>query len=172
MSILDASATKLRAQIAKTEATLDTLKDKLAKLEAAQKGQPKPVSGLEMLWAACLPISRNRSSKFQCRTEWNRIPLTDRPRITDAIDALKVWNRSDDWKKDGNIYATGLHKWIKNRQWENLPDVSAVNPGARYSNPIKPIPKDDGDTVTDPAEIARLLGRKPTSNTPAHTPNP
>ncbi len=160
-----ATAERLRKQIAKAEAALDILKNKLAKAEARVSGAPAPVTGLDLLWKEAFPIAKTRSSKFACRTEWNRIPLSERPTIAEALSALKIWKRCDEWKADGNTFVPGLHKWIKNRQWENLPEVTVVDPSARYrSAPKKPEPPSDpSEEVTDPAEIAKILGIKPIS---------
>lgn len=91
-------------------------------------------------------------------------PPGERPKIADAVAALQIWNRSEEWKKDGNSYVPALHRWIRNRQWENLPEVVRVNPSARYSNPVRPqrntTRADEADIVTDPDEIARILGIK------------
>ena len=163
---LDTAAKSLRSQIAEAQAKLETQQARLAKIEAQLDGKPAPTTGLDLLWDAALPIARTRSSKIQCRTEWNRIPVSERPKVADAVAALKIWNRSEEWRKDGNSYVPVLHRWIKNRQWENLPEVVRVVPSARYSTPQKPIPADDSETVSDPEEIARFLGLKPTPKKP------
>ena len=153
---LKVSANKLRKQIATLEATLSGLRLKLAKIEANLTGSPEPISGLDVLWKTAYPIARNRSSKQQCRIEWNRIPKAERPPVEEIIKALKIWNRSEDWKKDGNSFVPGLHKWIKNRCWEDLPDVP--QPSARYQNIHKTsAPHPPTEPVTDSAEIAALL---------------
>lgn len=155
-----ATAERLRKQIAKAEAELDILRDKLRKAEARVTGAPAPPTGLDQLWREAFPIQRTRSSKFQCRTEWNRIPIAERPTVADALAALKTWKKCDEWKIDGNSYAPALHRWIKNRQWENLPEATVVNPSARYSTTPKPkpAPTDPSEEITDREEIKRLLG--------------
>lgn len=157
---LESDAAKLRDKIAEAEATLGSLRSKLAKIEAQIAGAQAPENGLDLLWKAALPTARTRSSKHQCRTEFARIPRHERPTVQVMLDALKIWNRSEEWRKDGNAYVPGLHRWIKNRQWENLPEVSRPDPGARYRvSPPKPSAPEDA--VVDPAEIARLLSLKP-----------
>lgn len=158
---LESTASRLRRQIADGEANLGDLRARLAKVEAKLTGQPAPVTGLDLLWDAALPIARTRSSRIQCRTEWNRIPKGERPAVAAAVEALKVWNRSEEWRKDGNAYVPGLHKWIKNRQWENLPKVVQIDPGARYRTP-EPVIEQPANPVEDPEEIARILGIKKT----------
>jgi hypothetical protein len=106
-----------------------------------------------------LPIARTRSSKHQCRTEWIRIPKHERPTIQEAIDALKVWNRCEQWKKDGNAYVPGLHRWIKARQWENLPETSAErDAAARYRTTPKSLPATNSEDAATPEDIAEILG--------------
>jgi hypothetical protein len=160
---LQSEANKLRNKIAETEAILSVLRSKLAKIEAQLTGETAPENGLDQLWKIALPIARTRSSKQQCRVEWNRIPKHERPAVQVAADALRIWNRCEEWRKDGNAYVPGLHRWIKARQWENLPEVSGRDPLSRYRTTPKPLPApvDPSDQVTDSAQIAELLGIKP-----------
>lgn len=118
---LQSQAERLRRQLAEAEAVVGQLKTKLARIEARLTGGPPPETGLDLLWKAARPIARTRSSKIQCRTEFNRIPAHERPPIKVMLDALTVWNRCEEWKKDGGAFIPGLHRWIKARQWENLP---------------------------------------------------
>lgn len=154
-----ASAERLRRQLADAEAIVAQVKAKLARLECKLSGEPPAETGLDMLWKAALPIARLRSSKLQCRQEWERIPVQDRPKVQQAIDALYQWNRCHEWKKDGNQFVPGLHRWIKLRQWENVPD-DVREAASRYRNTPKPLPKPTGDEITDAAEIARILSVK------------
>lgn len=80
---LEATAASLRKKLAEAEAVADQLRAKLT-------GGPIPLSGLELLWQAALPKSRERSSKHRCRTAWNRIPQGERPRMEVMIAALKA----------------------------------------------------------------------------------
>jgi hypothetical protein len=153
---LKISAAKLRKQIAATEATLSGLKLKLAKAEAGLTGEPVPVSGLDVLWAAAFPTARTRSSKQQCRIEWNKIPRAERPTVETLVAALKAWNRCDEWKKDGHAFVPGLHKWLKNRCWEDLPEVEAA-PSRTRTAPIKSAPKTAPGEQATPAEIAAIF---------------
>jgi len=147
----------LRRQLSTKEAECEILRVKINRMAAKQAGAPCVTTGLDLLWDAALQNSRTRSSKLQCRTEWNRIPVSERPTVADALAALKIWNRTSQWKAEGGLYAPGLHKFIKNRLWESLPEVP--KPMARYSNPApKPPPKPaDDELITDPLEIARIL---------------
>jgi len=154
----------VKAQLAKAEATVETLRSKLAKLEAREAGAPVPITGLDLLWKAAVPMARMRSSKLQCRQAWNQIPVSERPSVTKAIEALKAWNGCEEWKKDGNAYVPGLHRWIRNRQWEDLPETKAERDGlARYrTSPKAPAPAaNPDDQITDPQAIAELLSLHP-----------
>lgn len=154
---LVADADRLRRQIADAEAALGHLKAKLARLEAQITGEPAPENGLDQLWKSALPTARTRSSKIQCRTEWNRIPKHERPAISIALDALRIWNRCEEWKKDGNAYVPGLHRWIKSRQWENLPEVSDRDVSARYRVTPKPVQQTAPEDAATAADVAELL---------------
>jgi hypothetical protein len=164
MSTLQLTLKKLRDQIADCEAVLSALRLKLAQAEAKITGQPIPLSGLDALWAVALPIARNRSSKHACRKAWALIPRGERPTIDTMVSALKVWNRCAEWKQDGNQFVPALDRWIRERRWEALPEVAQA--GSRYRNaPTATKPHDPTETITDPAEVARLLGRKPKPTT-------
>lgn len=160
---LAADAAKLRVKIAEAEALVQTLRNRLAKIEAQESGEPAPQTGLDMLWKAALPISRTRSSMLLCRKAWNLIPAADRPKISDLIAALVAWNSCEEWKKDGNQYAIALDRWIRERRWENLPETKSERDGlARYRVAPKttPAPPPE-DAVTDRESIAELLSLRP-----------
>lgn len=139
-----AKADKLRKKIADTEAILADLRDKLAKLESGSTGntaapaEPPQPSGLDLLWKAALAKSRERSSKQQCRVAWNRIPKAEQPKFPVLMAALQAWNKCEQWTKDANAYAIGLHLFIQRRMWEDVPEVR--DPLARYRTPPKPKP--------------------------------
>jgi hypothetical protein len=155
-----ATAAKLRKMIADCEATLTTLRLKLDQAEAKITGKIIPLSGLDALWKVALPIARNRSSKHLCRKAMNLIPKGERPAIEEMISALKIWNRCQEWKKDGNQFVPALDRWIRERRWEDLPEVAEA--GSRYRNVPVYLPKSDpADAVNDPAEVAKLLSLKP-----------
>lgn len=163
MSQINDTEARLRRQIAEGEAKLDALRAKLAKLVAKKAGEKAPATGLELLWKEALPIARNRSTKHQCRTEWNRIPVTERPSIQEMIDALKAWNRSEEWRKDGNAYVPALHRWIKHRGWESVPEVAKAP--SRHRTTPKPVPvTSDDEAITDRAELAKFLSITPDRN--------
>jgi hypothetical protein len=155
---LHAQATTLRKKLGDAEAVVDQLRAKLAVLEAKLTGGPVPVSGLEILWQTALPTSRERSSKHLCRQEWNRLPKGERPRVDEIITALKAWNRSTEWKKDGHQFAPGLHKFIKNRMWESLPEGGvAPSRTPRTSAPVRQAAPEEVATAEDIAAIFNRL---------------
>lgn len=126
MSETEETIGKLRRQIAELESRLDALRIRLAKAEAKLSGTKPaaPGTGLEMLWAAALPKARERSSRHRCRVEWNRIPIAERPLVKTLLDALQAWNRCEAWRCDGHAFVPGLHRFIKDRMWEDLPQDS------------------------------------------------
>lgn len=147
-------------QIADYEAKLSALRLKLAQLQAKVQGQSAPISAFVIFWKSALPIARNRSSKHLCRKALNLIPKAERPTMEEMISAIKIWNRCAEWKKDGNQFVPALDRWIRERRWEDLPEVA--EPSSRYRNaPAAPKPRDPTETITDPAVVAALLSLKP-----------
>lgn len=146
----------LRRQLSVLEAKAEILRVKINRMAAKQAGAPIITTGLDLLWNAALPNAQLRSSKLQCRTEWNRIPPGERPTVADALAALKIWNRTPQWKEEGGKFCPGLHKFIKNRQWESLPAVS--DPMSRYRQPAKPIVQETQSPPATAEDIAEILG--------------
>lgn len=163
----DAAISRLKRQIADLEAKLADLRDKLARLVSgvtiAQAAAEDPVLAL---WKAALAKSRERSSKQQCRIAWSRVPKAERPDLETAVAALKAWNRCEEWTKDACMFAPGLHRWIGNRGWEDVPEVR--DPVAKYRAPAKAAPvADPADTATED-DIRAIFGTfKPRCTPPA-----
>lgn len=153
---LHADVERLQRQLADAEAVVGGLRARLAKLDAKRTGEPAPENGLEMLWKAARPMAKTRSSKQQCRAEWSRIPVQDRPPISQVVDALYRWNRCEEWKKDSNAFVPGLHLWIKRRQWENIPETNEQAP-SRYPSAPKAVAKTAPEDAATPEEIAAIL---------------
>lgn len=75
---------------------------------------------LDELWLAAPAKSKARSSKKQLADAWAAAkPKPDRDEV---MRVLAVWSESEEWTKDGGQFATGIHRWVKNRQWENVPE--------------------------------------------------
>ena len=148
--------TRLRKEIVLLEAQLGGLREDLARLERVP-GDNSPLSGLDMLWKAALPKSRERSSRQQCRVAWNSLPKSERPDLETAVAALRAWNKCEEWSKDGGKFAPGLHLFIARRRWEDVPEVR--DPIAKYRAPKPPAPAaaKEEDFASE-AEIAAILG--------------
>jgi hypothetical protein len=154
---LEAEIARVRKEIAEQEAVLGGLKEKLARLLKQQNpADQTAVSGLDLLWKAALPISRQRSSKHQCRVAWHRLPANERPTIEVAVAALKAWNQCDQWTKDRNAYAKGLHLFIQFRMWEDVPQVS--DPLGKYRAPKSAAPAPAPEELASPDVVAEILG--------------
>ena len=79
---------------------------------------------LETLWKLTPKMGRARSSKKEVAAEWKKVK--SKPDREKLIKAIEAWNISEDWVRDGGKWIGGLHKWIKNEQWENLPTPKPV----------------------------------------------
>jgi hypothetical protein len=66
-------------------------------------------------------MARERSSKAKVGKAWTRIPSPQRPHPDTAVAALESWKRSDSWTKDAGQFIPGLHRWIEERKWDDLP---------------------------------------------------
>ena len=76
------------------------------------------------IWNLAPSKSRTRSSKKKVFDAWRRVPKSSRPTPLDLITAIKAWASCEDWTKDGGQFAPGLHLWIKDQKWEDLPEGS------------------------------------------------
>lgn len=150
---LHTQADKLRNQLAAAQATVDHLTAKLTRIERKLTGEPPKETGLDMLWKAAPPMARTRSSKFRCRQSWNRIPESERPKIAEVINAMRAWSRCWDWKKDGGMFVPGLHKWISERRWENLPEDTAGTSIRKFETAAKPAILPDPDAPINEDEL-------------------
>jgi hypothetical protein len=150
-----AALNRLRVKLAEAEGTVAHLRAKVAKAEAALQGLPAPETGLDMLWKTAPPTARTRSSKVQCRQAWARIPAGERPSVQILLDALASWMRCPEWRADGGAFIPGLHRWIANRQWENLPEAPPAP--SRHRTAPKPIPAPPAEPALPPEEIAAIL---------------
>lgn len=148
-------AEKLRCQVADCEAQLAHLKARLARVESRLSGEPPPETGLDLLWDAALPMCRLRSkSKLVVRKAWFRIPAHERPKISDAIAALRAWNRCPEWRKDDGAFVCGLDRWLLERRWTN-PPIPLRDPTAPKPRPVPP-PQSPEDIATQ-EDIYRIF---------------
>lgn len=101
-------------------------------------GKPGPSSGSDFTdehWKAAPTRSRQRTTKKQCEDQWKKIKAPERPTIAEFRDALAVWGRSEEWRKDDGEYVPALHRLIQRRFWESLPEKMAppAKPGVYKS---------------------------------------
>jgi hypothetical protein len=78
------------------------------------------------IWNAAPKISRTRSSEINLTKAWES--LRPEPDINEVLIGLEAWKISGDWTRDGGRYIPGIHRWIKNKQWKNLPDPACTDP--------------------------------------------
>jgi len=72
---------------------------------------------LKLIWDRVPRVSRERSSKKQLAEQWRKIK--PKPNKETLQTALSAWNETAKWKEG---YAEGVHIWVQNRQWENIPE--------------------------------------------------
>ena len=71
------------------------------------------------LWKSAPLWARTRSSKKQVADEWKK--ATRKPDHAEVLNSIEAWKQCAEWTRDGGQAIPGLHRWIKNRQWENTP---------------------------------------------------
>jgi hypothetical protein len=77
---------------------------------------------LRSFWNSAPERARRRSSRKQVADEWKKIKKKDRPDKETIVNAIEAWNKCDDWTKDGGSFVPGLHLWLKNEKWLDLPE--------------------------------------------------
>ena len=75
---------------------------------------------LVLIWSNSPKAARERSSRKQLKTEWGKVK--DKPGSAQLLEALNSWNLSQKWQ-DG--FAEGIHRWVKNEGWYDLPAPKA-----------------------------------------------
>jgi hypothetical protein len=78
---------------------------------------------LKMIWSGCPKEGRERSGKQKLADAWRKIPAKDKPTKAIIENALTAWNASNKWQTG---FCEGIEKWVKNRQWENLPESQGM----------------------------------------------
>ncbi len=81
---------------------------------------------LEAVWKEGPPQTRLRSSKKQLRDAWTR--TKKKPEMREVIRVLRLWAKCEAWTKDDGQFAQAIHRWVQNRQWENIPEAPEANP--------------------------------------------
>lgn len=81
------------------------------------------------IWSNIPSASKMRSSKKQLAAAWKKLRV--KPTLAELESALSAWNKSDKWTAG---FSEGIHIWIQNEQWENLPEPSASKPNGSTHN--------------------------------------
>jgi hypothetical protein len=74
------------------------------------------------LWNNSPKQARNRSSKKKVADAWKRVKT--KPSKTQLLGAIYAWCMCDDWVKDSGQFIQGLHIWIKDEKWQDLPEAA------------------------------------------------
>ena len=75
------------------------------------------------IWSNTPSASKMRSSKKKLAEAWKKLRI--KPTLEQLKTGLDAWNKCPKWR-DG--YSEGIHIWIQNEQWENLPEPTASKP--------------------------------------------
>lgn len=82
-----------------------------------------------LIWSKTPAMGKQRSSKKQLIQAWKKIK--NKPSVETLTEALAAWNESKKWK-DG--YCEGIHIWVTNEQWGNLPTPAETGYKSRHPN--------------------------------------
>jgi hypothetical protein len=85
---------------------------------------------LKLIWDNAPKVGRERSSKKELMGAWKKTPSTQRPNCDQLQSALNAWNASKKWQTG---YAEGIHLWVQNQQWENLPEPMESTPKSTHA---------------------------------------
>ncbi len=119
------------------EAEADTEVEEETKTTSNSTSDSAPVASdetkafLQELWS--LSIQRTRTSKQKVAAAWRKIPTKHKPQFAAVLDAYRAWLRCEAWTKDGGQFVCGLHVWVNDRQWENIPEP-ARTPSSSFGN--------------------------------------
>lgn len=78
---------------------------------------------LRAVWDSAPERARRRSSRKQVADEWKKIKKSDKPDKTTIVSAIQAWSKCEDWMKESGTFVPGLHLWIKNQKWTDVPKV-------------------------------------------------
>jgi uncharacterized protein YdaU (DUF1376 family) len=85
------------------------------------------------VWSAYPKVGRERSNKADTEEAFRKIPAKDRPTPDDITSALAKWKLSLSWTDNGGAFVPGVHRWVKARQWENIPDPASTTKPSRHA---------------------------------------
>ena len=78
---------------------------------------------LRTVWDSAPERARRRSSRKQVADEWKKLKKSDKPDKTTIVSAIQAWSKCEDWMKEAGSFVPGLHLWIKNQKWTDVPKV-------------------------------------------------
>jgi hypothetical protein len=102
-------------------------------------------------WNAFPPLCRERSSTKEFLSKWKDAIESGLPEIEKLIEVIEKWKQSKKWNTDNGQYQQGAHRWIEQRQWENIPTP--------YSHverpPQRPLYRNQFDDVRELGDMVR-----------------
>jgi hypothetical protein len=97
--------------------------------------QQADVPEIAFIWSNSPSAGKMRSSKKQLAEAWKKLRI--KPTIEELKTGLDAWNKCPKWR-DG--YAEGIHIWLTNEQWENLPEAATNKPNGHHKGIEEIIP--------------------------------
>jgi len=116
---------------ADTEVEEETKKTNNSTSDSAPVASDETKAFLQELWS--LSIQRTRTSKQKVAAAWRKIPTKHKPPFSTVLDAYRAWLRCEAWTKEGGQFVCGLHVWVNDRQWQNIPEP-ARTPSSSFGN--------------------------------------
>lgn len=95
--------------------------------ESKEKDTTASDDAIALIWDNSPKIARERSSRKQLTEAWKK--TKEKPDTATLQNALNSWNKSASWI-DG--YARGIHIWVKNEQWLDLPAPKRSKPNQQF----------------------------------------
>ena len=77
---------------------------------------------LNSIWNDSPATARNRSSREKVKAAFRNIKVQDRPEPVTVKAAILAWSNSSEWQKDNGQFVQGLHLWVKDKKWNDLPE--------------------------------------------------
>jgi hypothetical protein len=97
---------------------------------------PRSAGVAEMVnavWSAYPKVGKERSSKVKVDEAIRKVPAKYRPSPESIREAIAKWKLSRSWTKDDGAFIQGAHLWVKDRQWENIPDPASTTKPSRHA---------------------------------------
>jgi hypothetical protein len=101
-------------------------KDMVKDMDMVKAKDKDPMTDeLKLIWKLAPKKSKERSSQVKLIKSWKLIKAESKPTIEVIEESLTAWNLSEKWKSG---YAEGIHIWVNDHQWNNLPEPAANQP--------------------------------------------